>query len=276
MAAKKRLRAVADLEAAGLTYSVGGMGFTVLQTQAMSDITPAQVTMNGLEEGQADRPQSTIVNLPLPITHKDFTFDLREIMASRNGTAPLDTTTASLAGEKVAEEIEKMLIGSRVGLSFGGGSISGYTNYDDVLDKTITSPESSGWEASTTITEILEMRNQAYAAYHYGPYMLYYSPSWSIYMDDEYKTESSLTLAQRLAAIDGINGVRRLDHMSNYDLILVQMSPNVVRMVNGMDITTVQWDSHGGFQKHFKVLAIKVPQLRSDYNGNTGIVYGTV
>jgi hypothetical protein len=46
-------------------------------------------------------------------------------------------------------------------------------------------------------------------------------------------------------------------------------------MVIGMDVTTVQWETHGGMRLNFKVMAIMVPQLRSDFNGNAGIVHGS-
>ena len=58
-----------------------------------------------------------------------------------------------------------------------------------------------------------------------------------------------------------------------YVMVMVQMTTDVVREVVGMDITTVQWETKGGMQLNFKVMAILVPQLRADQNGNTGIVH---
>jgi hypothetical protein len=43
-----------------------------------------------------------------------------------------------------------------------------------------------------------------------------------------------------------------------------------------MEITTLQWETHGGMMQNFKVMAIMVPQIRGDFNGNTGIVHGSV
>ncbi len=53
------------------------------------------------------------------------------------------------------------------------------------------------------------------------------------------------------------------------------MTTDVVREVIGMDVTTVQWETKGGMQLNFKVMAILVPQIRADQNSNTGIVHGT-
>ena len=60
-----------------------------------------------------------------------------------------------------------------------------------------------------------------------------------------------------------------------FTMLFVQMTPDVARAVNGMDITTVQWEDHGGFRQNFKVMAMLVPQIRADFNGNTGIVHAT-
>lgn len=60
-----------------------------------------------------------------------------------------------------------------------------------------------------------------------------------------------------------------------FTFIVVNMQPETARAVNGMDITTVQWESKGGMQLNFKVMAIQVPQLRADFYGNCGICHAT-
>ncbi len=96
-------------------------------------------------------------------------------------------------------------------------------------------------------------------------------------MDDDFSTyKGSKTLRDRLREVEGIDDVVTLDYLVGYDMVLVQMTTNVVRTVVGMDITTVQWESHGGMKLNFKVMAIIIPQLRSDFNSNTGIVHGSV
>ncbi len=276
-AARPRLRAVSDLRSRNLEFVIpNGMGKTVLETQAMSDISDAAITMDGLEESQGDRPIVDLTNMPLPIIHKDFSYSLRQIQTSRNGQMPLDTTTASLAAQKVAETAEKLLIGSLSTFTFGGGTLYGYTNFPQRTTQTITSPAASGWLAQTTVAEVLAMIQASIQAYHFGPYMLYYGPAWSQFMNNEYKATSEDTLADRLRRIDNLEDVRMLDHLSGYDLVLVQMTPDVIREVVGSEITTVQWETQGGFKVNFKVMAILCPQLRSDINSRTGIVHGSV
>lgn len=298
-AAKPRLRAWGDLVNAGLTFDIlNGMSKTVLQHQTQSDITTATFSMDGLRETDRDRPVYDLTNLPLPIVHKDFSFSAREIAVSRNGSTPLDTTTAELAGRRVAEEVEKLLLGVNATYTYGGGTIYGYTNFTSRLTKTITAPTAAGWIPSTTVDEVLAMRDQSQLAYHYGPWVLYCSPNWDKYMDGDYSAaKGDKTLRQRLAAIDNLTAVRTLDYLgatnaaasdtyaqqqvgvksasTTYTLLLVQQSADVVRAITGMPVTTVQWESHGGMMLNFKVMAIMLPQLRADHNGNTGIVHGS-
>ncbi len=277
-AAKPRLRAVADLRSRGLQYVIpNGMGKTVLETETQSDISPAVVSMDGLREGGNTRPTFDLVNLPLPIIHKDFDFSARQVMASRNGGSPLDTTTAELAGRRVAEEAEKLLIGVSNSYVYGGGTIYGYINSPRALPAVLTSPTSKGWTPATLLQEILLMKLQSQQAHHYGPWVIYNSPAWDTYMDDDYSSlKGDNTLRDRIKKIEGIEDVRTLDYLTGYRLVMVQMTSDVVRMVVGMEITTVQWESKGGMQLNFKVMAILVPQIRADQNNNTGLVSGNV
>jgi len=277
-AAKPRLKAVGDLVNAGLTYRVpNGMGKTVLAYEKQSDINDASISMDGLREGENDRPEYEITNLPLPIIHKDFQFSARQLSTSRNSNTPLDTTMAELAARKVAEEAEKLLLGELDTYTYGGGTIYGYTNFPSRLTKTFTSPTAGGWTASTFVDEILDARQQLRGAYHYGPYMLYVNSAWDAYLDDDFKAASDITLRERVMKIDGISGIKTLDYLStDYDLVLLQMTPDVAREVIGMDMTTVQWETDGGMLIHFKVMTIMVPQMRDDINDNTGVLHGSV
>ena len=277
---KERLRAIADLRAAGLTYTIpNGMGKTVFDTETMSDIDPASVSMDGLRKNANDRPVFELTSLPLPIIHKDFSFSLRQIMASRNGGSPLDTTSAELAGRRVIEEMEKMLLGvSTVAdlYSFGGGTIFGYTDYTNIITRNTTAPTAVGWVGRTLLTEVMAMKQDSQRAFHYGPWMLYFSSDWDEYLDDDYKAESEKTLRNRVRDIEGIIDAKTLDYLTGtFEILLVQFTSDVVRLVEGMDITTLQWSSEGGLLLNFKVMAIVVPQIRADQNSKTGIVYGT-
>ena len=291
-AARSRLRAWADLSAANTFGGFNGMSKMVLEHETMSDPGEAQVDMDGLTEGRTDSPKFQLEALPLPITHSDFWFSQRRLAISRNTGTPLDTVMAEAAGRRVAESIEKTLIGINTGMTYGADSrynrastVYGYTNFPDRLTfTTITAPTAGGWKTETTVSNVIAMRELLYDANFFGPFMLYCSSDWDQYLDGDYTsgtvasglTSPNQTLRERLSKIVGIQGIRRLDYFtSTFSMVLVQMTSDVARAVNGMDITTVQWESQGGMRLNFKVMAIQVPQLRADYNGNCGICHGT-
>jgi len=53
----------------------------------------------------------------------------------------------------------------------------------------------------------------------------------------------------------------------------VQMTTDVVRLVRGMGIQNIEWQTEGKMITKYKVMTIQVPQVRSDQDGNSGIVH---
>lgn len=277
-AARPRMTAVADLQAAGLVYNIpNGMAKTSLEYEASSDPGAATISMDGMREGESFRPHYDLRNLPLPIIHADFQFSARQVMTSRNGGSPIDTTMGELAGRRVAEEAEKLTLGvPTVTPTYGGGTVYGYANALYRNTKSLTQPTTGN--QATTVQEVLAMRKQATDDGYFGPFVLYYSPAWYGFMDGDYTvtTAQPITLRQRLQNIDSITAVKPADYLTGTTLLLVQQTADVARLVVGMNITTVQWESHGGMQLNFKVMCILVPQVRWDFNHASGIVHGAV
>jgi hypothetical protein len=289
-AARQRLRAWADLAGSNTFGGFNGMAKMILEHETMSDPGVAQVDMDGLTESKTDAPKFQLEGLPLPLTHSGFWFSRRRLAVSRNSGTPLDTTMAEAAGRRVAEMIEQTTIGTETGVTYGGASthvggygrtskVEGYLTFTDRLQKTdLTTPTGSNPEA--TVQDFLEARDQLYDARYYGPYMVYHSTDWDQYLDNDYArlggNNANMTLRDRLRRIEGIVDVRRLDFLTDDDnpftFIFVQMTSDVARAVVGLDMTTVQWESVGGMRLDFKVMTISVPQLRSDFEGRTGIL----
>jgi hypothetical protein len=302
-AARARLRAWADLAGANTYGGFNGMAKGTLEYEAMSDPGEAQVDMDGLVQGRTDSPIFGLRSMPLPITHSDFYFSARRLAMSRNGGMPFDSTMAEAAGRRVAESIEKVTIGVDTSIQFGPtpttdarydniSKIYGYTNLPQRITYSGNAP--TGSNASAIIADVIAMRELMYEHNFFGPFMLYTTPSWDQYLDEDYiltgGNVATQTLRERIEAIDGIDGVRRLDFWAPsgrnnpvlpytntpggaYQKVLVQMTQDTARAINGMDITTVQWEESGGMKNCFKVLCIQVPQLRYDYNQVAALVH---
>jgi len=286
MSARRQMRVVADIRGAGLTYGIpNGMGKTVLVTQSMTDITDASISMDPSQTSEGDRPEFDLVNLPLPVVHKDFSFNARQIATSRNNGTPIDVSMAELSAKRVAEEVEKMTLGTLDSFTYGGGTVYGFTNFPKRITATLTDPSSSGWTPQTLIHEIIAMRQQSINRFYYGPWMVYVSPGWDQYLDEDYfhidaSVGTAQTLRERLKKVEGVQDIRTAHFLEDMQIVMVQMTSDVVRMVIGMDVTTLQWESIGGLKINFKVMAILVPQLRSTVTNIaghvTGIVHGAV
>lgn len=275
-AATTRLRLVSDLRGAGLEYRVNGMSKTVLETTTMTRTGKATLSMDPARMSEGDRPEYTPAYLPLPICHCDFYFNLREIAVSRNGSQPLDTTCVEDAGIAVAEELEQLALGSLPSFTYGGGSVYGALNFPSRVTATLTNPASPGWTPAVLINEVLAMRKLSFDNKRYGPWVLYVSPNWQLYLDADYSDKKGdNTVRDRILAIEGINDVRQLDFMSGLQIVMVQMTSNNVRMVVGLDLTTIQWDTIGGMRQNFKVMALVVPQWRVDADGHSGVIVGS-
>ena len=278
--ARERLKAVADIQGAGLVKTIpAGMGKTVLVTETQSDTNDAEVNMDGISQSTNDRIVYEPTFLPLPIIHKDFHFTARQIATSRQSSTPLDTEMIAQATRKVAEEMEKQLIGvSTVAdqFAYGSGVIYGYTDFPSRITRTITAPTASGWTGATFLTNVLAMMQDSRDAFHFGPWKLYVAPAWEQYLGGDFKTNSDKSLRTRIMEIENLQSITALDFLTNFDLVLVQMTSDVVREVTAMNMTTLQWPTQGGMQINFKVMAIMVPQLRADQNSRTGLVHGSV
>lgn len=271
-----RLRAFRDIRAAGLEFRLpSGIAHTMLQYQTVGDITPATVSMDPERRGEADQPTMDFVNFPLPVIHKDWDYSARHIAASRlPGGQPIDTLHGELAGRKIAEELERMTVAGN--FSFGGGTVWGYTTLPSRLTKTdMTVP--TGANGPAVLSDILTLRQLLISAKHFGPYRCYVNPQWSVVLDNDFSgTKGDQTLRQRILAIEGIQSVETIDFLpnTNWHIVLVEMSSETVRVVVGMEVITVQWESVGGWRKHFKSLALLVPQLRADTAGTSGVAHG--
>ena len=287
--ARAKLRAWADLAAANTLGGFDGMSKLVLEHETMNDPGLAMVDLDMITEGRTDSPKYQLEGLPLPITHSDFWFSERRLRVSRNSGTPLDTTMAECAARRIVEMVERTVIGTETGMTYGTSTnysrtsaVYGYTNFPLRLTKTnLTTPTGSNPEA--TVSDVLSMLETLRNYNFDGPFMIYHSTDWDKYLDNDYArlggNNASQTLRARIKAIDGIADVRRLSLLSSttnpFTLIVVQMTAEVARAVIGMPLQVFQWESQGGWRKNFKAACIYVPQLRADQNGITGILHAT-
>ena len=223
-AARERLVLVSTLLAAGLVYNVDGMSKMALETENLSEFTAAELTMDGVNRATKDRPNFELAGIPLPIVHKEFDVTARVLNASRERGESLDTTSAELAGRKVAEKIEDLFI-----LGSSNYKAAGYTLYG-LLDfpSSNTGSTTANWDDSaasgeTIKDDVLSMMQDANDDNFYGPFLLIVPGNYNVILEDDFNTNyGNMTIRQRLMNIEGISNIIVADRMTDEKVILVQ------------------------------------------------------
>ena len=281
-----RLGGIEDLRANGLIYNLGNaMGTTVMEWHDVSDVNLVpELTMDAVTRAKGDRPVYKYHYMPIPILHVDYEINARELATSRNMGNPLDTTLAERAVRRINERLEDMLF-TNTGFSYGEkdssnqNSIYSYVNHPDrnLLDLG-TSWTDSGVTTKEIVDQVISWKQEGINNRFFGPWQFYIPTAYETKMDEDYvgstpDTAPNTTLRDRLMKIAGIKGFKVIDTLAVDTILMVQLTPDVVRLVNGMGLTNIEWGVEGNFITKFKVLTIQVPQIRSDAEGRCGVFH---
>jgi uncharacterized linocin/CFP29 family protein len=277
--AVQRMTAVNDLRGAGLEHNLGGIGATLSLWDRSSDMSPAAITMDARNRSQMDTPAYATQMVPVPVVHKDFNIEARRLEASRRFGESIDTTAAAIAGRVVAEATETMLF-SGASINVDGNTIYGYLTHPDRNQVTLTTPWSSldGTAGANVaiLSDVLAMVTASRVARFYGPWVLYIPSGYESKMDEDFKggtSSDTRTVRQRLMAVEGLTAIRVSDFLPANNVVLVSLNKEVVDLAVGQDVTTVQWSNNGGMSEEFKVMAVWVPRIKSDFDGRSGITH---
>lgn len=272
--AKRRLVAFGDLMSRGLTHPLGSIGVSISLWDRSSDMTDANVNMSPQTPGEEDIVAYQTSSVPVPVVHKDFRVDLRRLEASRRFGEGIDVTQAAIASRKVAEKSEAMLFNGDP-ITVEGGTIYGYLTHPDRNPVHMATAWSSIAQSDNDdiIADVLAMQAASRADRMYGPWVIYIPAAYEGKLDEDYRALDARTLRQRILAINGILDIKVADFLTGNNVVMVQLERETVDLATAQDVTTVQWSSMGGMVEHFKVMAIWVPRVKSDYDGRSGIVH---
>lgn len=269
----QRMPAINDLRSRGLTHPLGSIGQTVSMWETLSDMTEAGVAMSAITRGEKDTPSYGQSSVPVPIVFKEFSVELRRLEASRRFGAGLDVLGASIAGRLVGEKSEKMLF-QGAGVQVDGATIYGYINHPNRntvdLAEQWDNPATTGQDI---VEDVQAMLAAARADRYFGPYVLYIPGTYEGRLDDDYRDNDTRTIRSRIMALSGISAIQVCDFLPDDNVVLVQMTRDVVDLAIAQDITTVQWSIQGGMQEEFKVMAVWVPRIKADADGRSGVVH---
>lgn len=279
--ARERLVIVSDMMSAGLTYNAGGLGTMIAEWESGSEITDAEIAMDGESKSDKDRQEFNLNGVPIPVIRKEFSIGQRTLMASRTRGASLDVTTGTEAARAVARTSEKMVFnGTTMGnvkSAQNSYQVYGLTNFPTRATATISDWANPAVTPEQILTEIFNMvKILETEQRRYGPYTLYIPGEYLSRFREDFKANSDKTLMERVLDEASISAVRASDVLEAGNVLLVQMTSDVLDLAIASDLTTVQWQSGSQWTNHFQTYAAWAPRLKSDYDGRTGICHGTV
>ncbi len=278
--ARKRLRGIADLLTAGLTFELtNGLGTMILEWETVSDMDPAAIDMSGVTFGENDRIVYGLEALPIPIVHKEFNINIRVLEASRKLGQALDTTQARISSIKVAELNESILFNGNA-LKFAGKQLEGYTTATNRNTGSLTGDwVLVGTTGEEILADVIAMKAALISDHMFGPFILYIPVPFDNKLDEDFKANSDKTIRSRLMELNGLTEIRLSEELSSGgsgEALLIQMAPEVVDLVVGMQPTTIQWDTQAGMVTNFRVMSILVPRMKRDHINQSGIAHFTV
>ncbi len=272
---KLRLNAIADLRSLGLVEP-GSLAEMLSQWRMASERFRPSVNMDGRTRANRDRTDRNVFSVPVPIFRTDYELGSRELLASRTLGLPLDTFEAGEAAFAIAEEQERMLFNGNATVVVQGSGIFGYTTL--AARDTNTAAGYGGGDFGT-ISNIeptfLGMLNALSLIRYHGPFFCYVANTQYNQMLSTYTDGSGQTGLSRALAIPQISAIKPSDFLAAGNVVMVQMTSNVVDWKEAMGIENREWESPDGQALFFAVMAAGAPRLKSDVDGNAGIAHAT-
>lgn len=287
--ARPALRVVSQLVADGLVFNLpDAMANPVVARQTVTDFGDATLSMYGIQKSRRDRPHFGYYAYPTPIVSSDWSFPVREILASRKRGTNLDDASIEAGTRRCAELLERLFLGTFEGGSSGeytfnsallpGATtlpIYGLTNHPNRITATLTNPTTAGWTPEMLVNEILSMLAALSANFFNGPYGVFWSAPFVKFMGQDYSSiYPGVSVRRRLLEIEDITSWTRVDYLTGYRIIIYQKSMSNIRVVNGLPLRNLQWTSDDGFFVNGKIYGIQLPELRPNANGNLGVADG--
>ena len=278
--AASRQVGIAKLKELGLVYNLANpFASQSLEYIKTSDMHDASVNMNFKVTNETDKQAVKTANIPIPVISWRWGFDIRELQMSRLYNRPLDLQGAKVGARKIGEKLESMMFGANA------------TILDDKkIDSIISFADSNkiatlhNWNATgTTTTDILDdviaLKKKSIEDKHFGKWILFVAQNYEARLDDDYgvdaTTKAYIPLMDRIKKINGILDVIVSDFLPADTVALVQMTNDTIELINGMELTTVQLMNAGGLNFEMLSFVMQTPAVKSDYDGNCGIVIGT-
>jgi uncharacterized linocin/CFP29 family protein len=269
---RERLTIVDDCRARGMVTPVG-LGTILRVTERLEEFGEAGVSYDGDTAPQRDRPSFQRDTVPVPVIAKDFQINWRQLEASRTRGDPLDLTAAAAATRRVRDKLQDLFVNG-YGQGPDSNTIPGVTTAASRQEVSLA----TDWDASGAeiIEDTIRMLEAAYAVNLFGPFYIYVPKNyWAVLQEDYSTAKGEKTYMQRILAFEDIAAVRPLDTLSDDNVVMIQMTEDVMDLSEAQSVTTVQWEKNP-FVTNFRVLAVAGPHIKSMETADGTTIHGIV
>ena len=206
----------------------------------------------------------------------DFRVNFLQLESSRTRGEPLDVTAAELATAKVRDFLQALITN---GVATGGPTgtgIPGLTTADNRIEVTLTYNWDGADSGLDIIGDVESMLAAAYAEKLFGPFVIYIPANyWATLQGDYSAAKGDRTFLERMMAFSEVESIRPLDALADDNVIMVQMTRDVIDLSEAQAVTTVQWEKNP-FVTMFRVMAIAGPHIKNMTNDDGDTIHGIV
>lgn len=282
-----RLQFVAEMIREGLTTPLpNAMGVPFLETWMESNESGAIRTMD--PEARTEDTSSLILAgmIPVYITKNSWSYGIRQLAQARRIGMPIDTRSAEQKIRSINEAIEDAAVNgptTRDGSAFvvNGSPSYGLLTAPNANTQVLTATSWSGTTpvGATVMAQINEMFAKLTADFKRGPYTLFVPTAVDQALNIDFKANGNDSIRARIQQMNAGGRPLRIvlvDTLPSTKVVLAQMTKDVMDLVDGIRPTVIPYTSATGLTFRNICLAIQIPRFRTDYDGNSGIVIGTL
>lgn len=284
-----RLTLVADLLAEGLVKPLPNwLAVPTLYQRRSGRAGHAQRTMVPKARGERQIQNEDGVTTPIYATWDDFSFDVRTIAAANRAGYDIETSHVTGATRNVNEAVEDQGINGLVDeqgnlIAIGGHTAPGLINATGVNTyQYLGGATGRAWDDATKtgehiLADLIDMVEILQDDNYYGPYNLYVPTAYGLKLMSDFKSATSGTIQSRLEELIAGNRpirIRVADQLPANRTVLVQMTEDVIDVVDGQRPSQVGWEDGPGFESFSIVLACMIVRPKANFDGASGIVVG--
>lgn len=274
--AQERLSIVDVALEEGLTRDIS-LGTLTDTWENVSEFGEAEVSMSAEAPASEDGIQYGGDGVPVPVVKKGMRIGRRQLLASRERGQELPVDGVTAATRVVSERLEN-LFAYGWDRDVDGHTLPGFMNHPNVDSASVP----GAWDADKNnvrptvenMISVLDVDN------NFGPgqtgYVLHLPAAKNRIISDSIDPHGSgdLNLRQRIVDdfSDEISRIERTAALEPDEAFMYKPTTETFKVGMAGDLQTLEWESGSGMSTHINVFAAMAPEIRSDINGNVGVV----